>query len=139
MAVQTPIPVHFDQVFPNKAYLTSAVEPIYAFVDGQRGAQDIHPVTGEPMWQVTVLDADPNAKGAAKTVKVKLASRVQPVPPAPTNGSPFAEVEFVDLAVTPYVVEVMKGRYKVAYSLQARGFAEPTTTTMPVDRSKVAA
>src|SRR5215467_3759799 len=67
MAVQTPIPVHFDQVFPHKAYLTSEVEPMYTFVDGQRGAQDIHPITGEPMWQVTVLDADPNAKGAAKT------------------------------------------------------------------------
>jgi len=125
MAVQTPIPVHFDQVFPHKAYLTSEVEPMYTFVDGQRGAQDIHPITGEPMWQVTVLDADPNAKGAAKTVKVKLAARVQPVPPTPAHGSPFAEVEFVDLAITPYVVETMKGRYKVAYSLQARGFATP--------------
>jgi hypothetical protein len=129
MGVQTPIPVHFDQVFPNRAYLTSEVEPIYAFVDGARGAQDVHPVTGELMWQVTVLDADPNAKGAAKSVKVKIAARVQPVPPAPNNGSPFAEVEFTDMAITPYVVEVMKGRPRVAYSLQARGILAPAKST----------
>jgi hypothetical protein len=129
--MQTPIPVHFDQVFRHKAYLTSEVEPIYAFVDGQRGPQEMHPVTGDPMWQVTVLDADPNAKGAAKSVKVKISSKYQPVPPAPADGSPFAEVEFVDMAITPYVVEVMKGRPRVAYSLQARGFATPTTTATP--------
>ena len=129
MAVQTPIPVHFEQVFPNRCYVTSEVEPIYAFKDGQRGAQDVHPVTGEPMWQITVLDADPNAKGAAKSVKVKISSRYQPVPPTPAEGSPFAEVEFTDMAITPYVVEVMKDRYKVAYSLQARGMSAPARSS----------
>jgi hypothetical protein len=135
MAVQTPIPVHFDQVFPNRCYITSEVEPISAFKDGQRGAQEVHPVTGDPMWQVTVLDADPNAKGAAKSVKVKISSKYQPVPPAPAEGSPFAEVEFEQMSITPYVVEVMQGRYKVAYSLQARGMSTPATSAVKAPKA----
>jgi len=40
-------------------------------------------------------------------VKVKVASKYQPVPPAPSKGSPFVAVEFTEMAIQPYVVEVM--------------------------------
>jgi hypothetical protein len=129
MAVQPPIPIHFEQVFPEGAYVTGAVDPVMAY-DKETGAklgQAKHPLTGELMWEVTVHDADPNAKGAAKSVKVKIASPYQPVPPDPIPGHPFAPVEFEHMTVTPYVVEVMKGRYKVAYSIQARGLNTPST------------
>src|SRR5690242_18205049 len=131
MAVQTPIPVHFVQVFPAGAYATGSVEPIWSY-DKETGAklgQAKHPETGELMWEITVHDADPNAKGAGKSVKVKIASPYQPVPPAPPDGYPFAPVEFHNMAITPYVVEVMKGRFKVAYSLQALGMSEPGAQT----------
>ncbi|MGH3426301.1 MAG: hypothetical protein ACRD3Q_17490 [Terriglobales bacterium] len=82
MALRGPFPVDFGQAFPHGVYVTSEVEPVYAFADGQRGQQesDDH---GRLMWSVTVLDADPEAKGPAKSVKVKLAATHQPVPPAP--------------------------------------------------------
>ena len=127
MAVQTPIPVHFEQVFPDRAWLVSTVEPIPAYdkASGAKLGQAKHPVTGEPMWEVTVHDGDPTVKGPAKSVKVKLASPYQPVPPTPLPGLPFAPVEFEEMAITPYVVEVMPGRFKVAYSIQARGMVAP--------------
>jgi len=85
-----------------------------------RGTQILDVGAGSP-----VHDADPTAKGAAKAVKVKIASPYQPVPPDPIPGHPFAPVEFEQMAITPYVVEVMKGRYRVAYSIQARGMTSP--------------
>ncbi len=127
MTVQSPIPVHFEQVFPDGAYATGPVEPIMAYdkVTGAKIGQAKHPVTGELMWEIPVHDADPTAKGAAKSVKVKIASAYQPVPPEPITGLPFAPVEFEQMAITPYVVEVMPGRHKVAYSIQARGMTAP--------------
>jgi hypothetical protein len=127
MGVQTPIPVHFEQVFPEGAYVTGSVEPIMAYdkTTGAKIGQAKHPVTGDLMWEVTVHDADQTVKGAAKSVKVKIAAPYQPVPPAAADGYPFAPVEFQHMSITPYVVEVMTGRYKVAYSLQAMGMAEP--------------
>jgi hypothetical protein len=129
MAVQSPIPVHFEQVFPEGAYATGPVEPIMAYdkATGAKLGQAKHPVTGELMWEVPVHDADPGAKGAAKSVKVKIAAPYQPVPPDPIPGHPFAPVEFEQMAITPYVVEVMPGRHKVAYSIQARGITAPAT------------
>ncbi|MEU7939152.1 hypothetical protein [Microbispora bryophytorum] len=41
--------------------------------------------TGELVWQVAVMDADPAAKLAQKTVAVKIIAPVQPVPPTPTS------------------------------------------------------
>jgi hypothetical protein len=127
MTVQTPIPVHFEQVFPERAYVTGPVEPIMAYdkVTGAKLGQAKHPVTGELLWEVPVLDADPMAKGAAKSVRVKIAAPYQPVPPAAAGDSPFAEVEFESMAITPYVAEVTAGRHKVAYSIQARGMVAP--------------
>lgn len=125
--MRMPIPVHFEQVFPEGAWAVSTVEPIAAYdkASGAKVGQAKHPVTGEPMWEITVHDGDPAAKGAAKSVKVKIASQYQPVPPSPLPGLPFAPVEFEEMAVTPYVVEVMAGRYKVAYSIQARVMVAP--------------
>ncbi len=128
MAVRGPIPVEFGQVFPHGAYVTSEVEPMYGFVDGQRGAQQFDD-QDRLLWQITVLDADPEAKGASKSVKVKLAAKHQPIPPAPVGDNPFPAVEFEGLSITPYVTEVMQGRFKVAYSLRASGLRSPKPAT----------
>ncbi|MFG2071867.1 hypothetical protein [Nonomuraea maritima] len=59
--------------------------------------------TGELVWQIPVMDADPSLKAAQKTVAVKILAPVQPVPPAPVAGLPFTPVEFDGLTITPYV------------------------------------
>lgn len=124
------IPVHSDLVFPYGAYITSdEIEPITEFTAGVRGAQAKDPLTGELMWSVTVHDADPEAKGPAQSVKVKIASPVQPQLPPNLPGLPtgltMRPVEFDGLTVKPYCTEVMQGRFKVAYSLTARAMRAP--------------
>lgn len=76
------------------------------------------------MWAVPVIDGDESVRGAAKSVKVTLLAKVQPVPPEALPGLPFRPVEFDGLTVTPYVAEG-NGRPRVAYSLRASGMRAP--------------
>ncbi|NED56847.1 plasmid replication, integration and excision activator, partial [Micromonospora aurantiaca] len=69
--------------------------------------------TGELVWALEVLDADPESKG---TFKVKLSGPVQPLVPEAPAGFPFVPVEFDGLMVTPYV---NSGTGRLAYSLKA--------------------
>lgn len=125
--VKGAIPIRFEQVFAHGAFLTSEVTPIHQYDDnGNKQGQAVHPTTGEPMWQVTVIDADPTLKASQKAVAVKLASKYQPVPPAAPEGSPFTPVEFTDMAVTPYVTEGFGGRARIAWSIQAREMIDPS-------------
>lgn len=123
------IPVHHELVFAHGAYVITDVSPVYGFADGKRGEQAVDPESGELVWAVTVTDADPELQGPAKSVKVKLIAKHQPVPPANLPGLPegliMRPVEFEGLTVKPYVTEVMAGRFKIAYSLVARGMASP--------------
>jgi hypothetical protein len=77
--------------------------------------------SGLPVWQVDVIDGDPEAR--QKTARVKVASRDQPVLPEPPAGLPFLAVEFTGLTITPYVSQ--PGR--LAYSLRAAGVRAPGT------------
>lgn len=52
------------------------------------------------VWQVEVLDGDPEARD--KMVRVKLAAAVRPVPPAAADGVPFRPV--VDKAAVAAVL-----------------------------------
>src|SRR4051812_36141493 len=103
MALQGPIPVTFDMVFPHGCYIVGEVEPVKDFdaSAGGRFVQSRDKSTGEPMWQVAVMDADPTVKPGQKTVAVKILTPVQPVPPAPMPGLPFTPVEFDHVTVTP--------------------------------------
>lgn len=128
MAVQTPIPLSMDAVFPAGAYVAGEVEPVSDFdapqrTGGQR-AQKHDKTTGMPMWAVPVIDGDESVRGAAKSVKVNIVAKVQPVPPSALPGLPFRPVEFDGLTVTPYVAEG-NGRPRVAYSLRATGMHAP--------------
>ena len=125
MAMVTPLPVTFEQVFPANAYVTGEVEPVRDFdAKGAAPVQKRDKATGLPMWQVSVHDADPNARGAAKSVKVVLLDERQPVPPPLIDGLPFRPVEFDGVTVTPYVAEGA-GRPRVAYSIRARVMRAP--------------
>ena len=88
-----------------------------------RPVQAVDKETGLPVWAVSVLDADPDARKDGKTVTVKIAAPHQPVPPEAPAGLPFRPVEFEGLTVTPYVDE--QARAGSAYSLRATGMRAP--------------
>jgi hypothetical protein len=122
LALQGAIPVSHHLVFPHGCYVVGEVSQVLDFEastkDRPVAARD--KATGELMWAVPVMDADPTLKAAAKSVAVKIVSPVEPViPPAPAAlaGAPFVPVEFEGLTVTPWV----NGNNRMAYSFKARG------------------
>ncbi|MEU6745971.1 plasmid replication, integration and excision activator [Spirillospora sp. NPDC046719] len=117
MAVQGPFKVAFGDVFPYGAFVKGGVEPVRDFDRSSREnfVQGRDKDTGELVWSVEVLDADPASKG---TFKVKLIAPVQPILPEAPAGFPFVPVEFDGLTVTPYV---NSQNNRLAYSLKAAG------------------
>ncbi|WP_433466828.1 plasmid replication, integration and excision activator [Spirillospora sp. CA-128828] len=115
MAVRGPFKVSFGDVFPFGAFIKGGVEPVRDFDRStpENFVQARDKDTGELVWAVEVLDADPESKG---TFKVKLTGPVQPIVPEAPAGFPFVPVEFDGLAVTPYV---NSGTGRLAYSLKA--------------------
>ncbi|WP_329518936.1 plasmid replication, integration and excision activator [Spirillospora sp. NBC_01491] len=121
MAVQGPFKVAFGDVFPFGAFIKGGVEAVRDFDRSTKEnfVQGRDKDTGELVWSVEVLDADPDSKG---TFKVKLMAPVQPIPPEAPNGFPFIPVEFDDLRVTPYVNSQTN---RLAYSLKASAMRGP--------------
>ncbi len=123
MSVQGPIPVEFAAVFPRGAYATAGEwEPVRDFEASKARGQFVQSkdkVSGLPLWQADIIDADPSARD--KTVRVKVAAGDQPVLPAPAGGLPFVPVELAGLTVTPYVSQA--GR--LAFSVKATGVRVP--------------
>ena len=129
--------VSMGDVFPCGAYVVSEVEPVRDFEQStaERFVQQLDKQTGLPLWAVSVLDANPEARKSDKTIVVKIMDMVQPVPPETTGGTPFRPVEFEGLTVTPYLDDKAcsgpKGgerhrcRARVAYSLRATGMHAP--------------
>ncbi|MBB5776771.1 plasmid replication, integration and excision activator [Nonomuraea angiospora] len=137
MAIQGPIPVTFAQVFPHGCYAVGEVEQVKDFEASTNGrfVQARDKQTGELVWQIPVMDADPSLKAAQKTVAVKILSPTQPVAPAPVAGLPFTPVEFDGLTVTPYV----NGSGRLAYSIKARQMLAPRTNAKSNNSKEVAA
>jgi len=127
MALQGPIPVEFAHVFPHGAFTAGGFEPMRDFdaSSGDRFVQAKDKATGQPVWVIEVIDADPAARD--KTVKVKVVTGAQPVLPTPPAGMPFVPVQFVGLTVTPYVNQA--GR--LAYSLKAAEVRVPGRSGRP--------
>src|SRR5262249_1440170 len=69
------------------------------------------------VWQLEVIDADPESKG---TVKVKITAPVQPICPEPVQGFPFAPIAFEGLTINPYISQ-SSGRLE--YPVKASGIA----------------
>jgi hypothetical protein len=126
MAINGRFKVSMGDVFPHGAYVVSEVEPVRDFEKStrERPVQATDKESGQLVWSVSVLDADPDARKDAKTVTVKLSAPVQPIPPEAMAGLPFRPVEFDGLTVTPYVNE-NGGRARVAYSLRATAMRAP--------------
>lgn len=75
------------------------------------------------------MDFDPEAR--ERTLKVKFASKVQPVPPEAMPGAPIRPVFLEGLTVTPYMKQI-GDRAKVAYSLRATGMTAPRSAANKV-------
>jgi hypothetical protein len=126
MALQGPIPVEFATVFPHGAYVIGEVTPEVDFEAStkENRVQKRDKTSGLPVWQVPVMDADPEARKGQRELAVKVTCEVQPVPPEAIGGLPFRPVEFTDMTVTPYV-DTNGPRARLAYSLRATGMRKP--------------
>ena len=132
MAVQGPFKVDSVELFSFGAGVVGAVTAKNEFGAGtkQNPVQERDKETGLPVWQVDVMDFDPEAR--ERTFKVKIISAEQPVPPDALPGTPVRPVVLEGLTVTPYIKD---GKFpKVAYSLRATGLAAPKRS----DASKAA-
>jgi hypothetical protein len=118
MAVQGPFKVAFGEVFPHGAFVKGGVEAVRDFDRSSKDnfVQMRDKNTGLPLWQFEVIDGDPESKGS---LKVKIASEVQPLAPEPMPGFPFAPVVLEGLMVTPYLTDAKR----IAYSLRASGLS----------------
>ncbi|GAA3421738.1 plasmid replication, integration and excision activator [Streptosporangium vulgare] len=134
MAIQGPIPVHFEQVFPHGCFIVGEVEQVKDFDASSKGrtvyAKDKN--TGELVWQVAVMDADPTVKAGQKTVSVKILSPVQPTVPAALPGLPFVPVEFDGMTATAYVAQ---NTGRLAWSIRATSMRPPRTAASPAKAS----
>ncbi len=127
MAMPRRIKVAQDEVFPFGAFLVSEVTPVWDFEKSTRDQriQQIDKDSGLLLWSVEVLDADPEAPKREKTVSVKFAAKVQPVPPHNGSGMPFNPVELEGLTALPYVVSEEGRRPRMAWSFRAEGMKAP--------------
>ena len=138
-------PVEFGTVFPSGVYAAGGVEMLRDFEKSKadRVVQQVDKITGLPLWVIEVINGDPEAR--QRTVKIKVASQVQPVLPPQPPGSPFTAVEFEGMTATPYVDSGRcqgKGKCaaRQAYSLKATGVRAPSRgLTRPVPEHKDAA
>jgi hypothetical protein len=127
MVMPRKIPVPFDIAFPFGAYAVGEVLPMkdYDKSTRERMLQAVDPDTGLLIWSVDVVDADPDARKATRTMTVKVTAKVQPVLPEALSGLPFTPVEFDGLTATAYIEE--NGDFsKISWSLRASGVRAPS-------------
>ena len=125
MAINGPIQMAHGDVFPHGCFVVGEVAPQRDFDKSTReqAVQAVDRDTGELVWVVDVIDADPDAR--EKTMRVKISAPVQPVPPETAPGLPFRPVEFDGLTATPYVQTTASGRGRLAWSLRAAAMRSP--------------
>ena len=118
------------------SWCRGALRKVGLRVTAPKGQEQQGDLRGKRLWQVTVVDIDPEAGKFGRTteVKVKIAAPVQPLlPETAVPGYPPA-VEFTDLVLTPYVdSQKCKGagagphkcRARLAYSIRAGAVIAP--------------
>ena len=125
MAIKGAISMTHGDVFSFGSFMVGEVQAMRDFDRSTKdqAVQAIDRETGELVWTVDVIDADPEAR--ERTVRVKLLAPVQPVPPEAAEGVPFRPVEFDGLTATPYVATTASGRGRLAWSFRATGMRAP--------------
>jgi hypothetical protein len=136
MAIRGAIPMEHGDVFPHGSFVVGEVEAMRDFDRSTReqAVQAVDRDTGELVWTVDVVDADPEAR--ERTVRVKITAPVQPVPPETAAGVPFRPVEFEGLTATPYVTTMASGRGRLAWSFRATGMRAPKGTPVAAGNGK---
>ena len=126
MAIARRFKISHDEVFAFGAYLVGEVGPVFDFEKSSKDAkvQQVDKDNGLPLWSVEVLDADPEAGKKSKTVTVKIAARVQPVPPEALPGLPFRPVVFQGLSALPYIDDAGKFS-RIVWSFKAEAMTPP--------------
>jgi hypothetical protein len=135
MAMPRRIPVEFGDVFEHGLFMVGEVEPArdYDKSSKDRVVQAVDGETGLPVWTVDVIDADPAATKATRSLSVRVLGRVQPVPADAAAVGPFRPVAFEGLTATPYVDD--KGGFaRIAWSFRASGFAPVTRGARPASK-----
>lgn len=136
MAIKGGFKAEFDDAFPHGAYVVGEVIEVFDFEastkDKRVQARDKE--SNLPVWQVPVMDPDPEARKGQRELTVKVAATHQPVPPEAIPGTPFRPVEFIGLVVTPWVDD-RSGRPRIAFSLRASGMQAPASSA-PASRGK---
>jgi hypothetical protein len=82
--------------------------------------------TGLPVWQVDVMDLDPEAR--ERTFKVKVVSAVQPVPPDAISGTPLRPVYLENLQILAWLPKNVPYP-KIQYSVKCTGLLPPKRAT----------
>ena len=134
------VPVPHNYVFPHGALFLS-VDKQVDFDRLREADNQARDDAGVPIWVVKVMDLDPAAGrfNRSTEIKVKIASPVEPQPPATlVPGYPPA-VMFTDVTITPYTDSTgCKGnrtphncRARLAWSIRATGMTEPTGQALP--------
>lgn len=139
MSIPRWIKMAHEQVFPEGAYLVSDVTPVIDFdrSSGENRVQATDKLTALPMWQVDVLDGDRAASKRARTITVKFAAAVQPVPPSNNTSMPITPVVFEELTVLPYIER--SGDFgRIAWSFRAAGMSAPGKASTSGARSGTA-
>ncbi len=132
MAIAKRFRIGHDQVFPFGAYLIGEVSEVSDFDQStkEKKVQARDKDSGLLLWQVDVVDADPDAGKKAKTVTVKIGAKVQPVPPEALPGLPFRPVVFEGLTALPYIDD--GGNFaRIAWSYKADGMTGPKAGSAP--------
>jgi hypothetical protein len=122
MAISGPLKVDCAEVFPHGLGVVSEVTPLADFSAStkENRVQARDKETGLPMWQVEVLDFDPQAQG--EDVPGEGRGRSPAGAPDAVAGVPVRPVILEGLTVTPYVKE---GTNRIAYSLRCTGLSAP--------------
>jgi hypothetical protein len=126
MAIARRFKISHDEVFPFGAFVLGEVGPVFDFERSTKElkVQQVDKDNGLLLWSVEVLDADPDAGKKSKTVTVKIAAKVQPVPPETLPGLPFAPVVFQGLSALPYIDDAGKFS-RIVWSFKAEGMTAP--------------
>ena len=83
--------------------------------------------TGLPLWQVDVMDLDPDAR--ERTFRVKVVSAVQPVPPDAIAGTPLRPVYLENLQILAWLPKEEQKNPKIQYSAKCTGLLPPKKAT----------
>jgi hypothetical protein len=115
------LPVRFEDVFPNGClYVPGSIGAAEDYDEKTKlRSPSFDKQTGERVWQVRVIDLDPELGTRSREVAVKILADVQPVPPS----ADVCPVEFDGLMVTPYIAE-KTGR--MTFSYRATGLRAPS-------------